>query len=331
MRFSSRFFLYAPLAALLALAAISGVVWKREADALSARLDAANGQDIVPGVRMSFSAKDVGGFPFRLETRLENLKLETANANGPLTWRAEHFAAHALTYGRAQTIFEAAGKQSLQWTDDEGNKRGLEFAVGALRASAIDDKGALFRFDLDVQDFGSPALLAARLQLHLRRKPNADALDVAVRAEGVHLSKGLHSALGDDIRVAELNGQFLPSAPFAPLLAGGTDWRDGLATWRAHQGRMRIDTLSLDWRRPKISGHGELALDAARRPLGVLTLDLSGYRGLVGADKRGIGNALLRLAAQRGAASGTLNTRLVFKDGIAFVGDAPAATVPPLY
>ena len=122
------------------------------------------------------------------------MKLETANANGPLIWRSEHFAAHALTYGRAQTIFEAAGKQTLQWSDDEGRRHGLEFAVGALRASAIKDGATLTRFDLDLQDFGSAAFIAGRLQFHLRRDPSADALDVAIKADGVHLSKALHSA-----------------------------------------------------------------------------------------------------------------------------------------
>jgi len=334
MKFSNRIFLYGPTALLLLLAVAAGLWWWHAADRLSVLLDAANGHDIVPGVRVSFSSASVGGFPFRLETRIENLKVETRDADGPLVWTSEHLAAHALTYGRAETIFEAAGKQSLQWRDGEHRGHGLPFAVGTMRASAILDGGALARFDLDIQGFGSPALVAARLQFHVRRDPDADALDVWLGASNVHLSQALRSPLGDRLSTIAIGGRFLPAAPLRPLLQGGKDWRAALADWRVHQGRLAVDDLTLDWSKTKLSGHGELALDSQSRPIGVLNLDLSGYDRLLqarGPHQRGIGNALLAFAAQQGAHNGSLAARLAFKDGIAYVGTAPAAFVPPLY
>ena len=83
----------------------------------------------------------------------------------------------------------------------------------------------------------------------------------------------------------ECDGRLAPGTPFAAVLAGGADWKGALALWRAHQGRLRVDTLTLDWGQPKLLGHGEFALDSANRPLGVLALDFSGYRGLMPADQ----------------------------------------------
>ena len=60
---------------------------------------------------------------------------------------AENFALHALTYGADKTIFEAAGKQSLTWTDAEGGSIMPSLSMpGALHASAIRDAGGLDAF-----------------------------------------------------------------------------------------------------------------------------------------------------------------------------------------
>src|SRR6185369_6682494 len=137
MNYSSRFFLYAPFVLLLALAAFAGVTWWMAASKVADTLEAANGHDIAPGVKITFASKRVAGFPFRLDVTLEHLKIETHNTNGPLSWTMEHFAAHALTYGREQMIFEAAGKQALEWVDDDGAPRGLAFITAASHASLI--------------------------------------------------------------------------------------------------------------------------------------------------------------------------------------------------
>jgi len=77
-----------------------------------------------------------------------SLRIDTPH--GPTEWRPEEFAMHALTYGRDKIIFEAAGRQELRWTRDDGSKRQLVFAVASLRASAIEDATGPTRFDLDL-------------------------------------------------------------------------------------------------------------------------------------------------------------------------------------
>ena len=116
MNYSSRFFLYAPLGLFLAVAFGVAIHWWLAASAFRADLAAMNGHEIAPGVTMRFasrthrrvSVQPGHGVPdFSLRSRRR-----TARPNGS----TEDFAMHALTYGRDETIFEAAGTQELRWT-----------------------------------------------------------------------------------------------------------------------------------------------------------------------------------------------------------------------
>lgn len=169
MKYSSRFFLWAPLAVFILLLAIAGIHWWILASRLGGWLDAHNGREIMPGVTMQFASRRITGFPFSLDTEFRDVRLAVATPRGATSWQSEHFAMHGLTYGRDETIFEAAGHQTLSWTRADGSVRRLDFAVASLRASAIDKAGALQRFDLDLVGFGSKAFTAQRLQFHARR------------------------------------------------------------------------------------------------------------------------------------------------------------------
>jgi hypothetical protein len=225
MKYSSRFFLYAPLGVFLVLFAAVGVQWWSKASALSGRLAAANGHEAMPGVTMRFAKSRISGFPFSLDTQLSNVSFAMASAHGPTRWTAEKFAMHALTYGRDETIFEAAGHQSLQWTREDGTVRTLPFAVGSLRASAIVQKGALVRFDFDLVGFGSKAFTAQRLQFHARQY--ATAIHLSVSADG--LTNCQRSAIRHVAAVTI-------DEAFERLQLGEESWPDAVAAWRAAGG-----------------------------------------------------------------------------------------------
>jgi|WetSurMetagenome_2_1015567.scaffolds.fasta_scaffold324012_2 hypothetical protein len=227
MRYSSRFFLYAPIALVLLLAAGVSLNWWQTAAALEARLDAVNGLAVMPGVRFAFASRQVAGFPFSLDIELRDVTLSVATPNGPTRWQTEKFALHALTYGRDETIFEAAGAQKLSWVED-GKTHSLPFAAGSLRASAILDDARLQRFDLDLFGFGSRAFIARRLQFHLRR--NTGTLDYLLLVADLR-------APGCSPFNARMEGSLTEAQALAPLLAGKTDWQTALAAWRGAQGR----------------------------------------------------------------------------------------------
>jgi hypothetical protein len=341
MKYSSRFFLYAPLALFLLIAAAVSVMWWREAGALSSRLDALNGHEAMPGVTLRFASKTVSGFPFNIDVVFKDFRIDLKTPHGPSSWRVENFALHGLTYGREQMIFEAAGQQVLHWTDLQGHAHAMPFEAGELHASAIAGERGLSRFDLDCIGFGSPALTAARVQLHARINPNRTAIDIAAEADAVHLSPPLASMFGDNVKQVRLNASAAPSRAFDGLRAGRTDWVGALETWRKANGALQISDLEITWDRMSAMGKGTLGLDDKHTVTGLLDFKVAGIqtlldaalrRGVHGDSFRGIAAALLDRAARAGNnEAGLLGAVVEFRTGIVMVGGEPATTEEPLY
>jgi hypothetical protein len=340
MKYSSRFFLYAPLALFLLVAAGVSVAWWREAGALSNRLDAMNGREAVPGVTLHFASKTVSGFPFNIDVVFKDFRIEVKTPHGPSSWQAENFALHGLTYGREQMIFEAAGRQVLTWTDLQNHAHAMPFEAGELHASAIAGDHGVVRIDLDCIGFGSPALTAARVQLHARLNPNGRALDIAAAADVVHLSPRLASLFGDDIKQIRLNASAVPSHAFDGLRAGRTDWIGALETWRKTNGAIHVSDLEIAWDRMSAMGKGTLGFDDKHTVTGLLDFKVAGIqalldtaqrRGVHGDTFRGIAAALLDRAAKAGNnEAGLLGAVVEFRTGIVMVGGEPATTEEPL-
>ena len=337
MRFSSRFFLYGPFGLLVLLAAAAMIHWWFAANAFSAYLDATNGRAISPGVTLRFAAKQIAGFPFRVDAILNDAQISVATSQGPASWQAEHFAVHALTYGPAQAIYEAAGKQTLRWTGLDGRPHVWIFVPAILRASSYNQGPQLSRFDLDAIAIRSPELDADRFQLHLRHNPQRDGLDLAITGQGIHLSRILQAGFGDTIAKLDLDAAIAPAAPFGPLLAGESEWRATLEDWRAHSGVFTLNSLQMDWNVLKTTANGQMSLDGQHRPYGLLRISLDGVQslaaeiaklGLAQGNDDGLAPAL---AATANTAQIQLSANLGFKGGILFVGDAPAGFMRALY
>lgn len=242
MKYSSRFFLYAPVGVFLILFVIAGVRWWMLASAWSDRLEAVNGHEVIPGVTLHFAAKKIYGFPFTLETQLKDVSLVVATPAGPTRWSSEKFALHALTYGRDETIFEAAGHQVLEWTGADGRRRVLPFAVGSLRASAIAKNSELVRFDLDLVGFGSKDFTAQRLQLHARQSArdriDLEAMALAPRPQQCPL---LNDSTAQFVMTAAID----QATTLGPLLGGAEDWPTAMGKMRRRGGGIRFIDIAL--------------------------------------------------------------------------------------
>lgn len=189
MNYSSRFWLYAPFCTFLTLAAIAAVHWWIVAGAFEKKLAALKGHQAVPGVTLDWDTVSTGGFPFRLDAAFTNFRVSGAGAHGPFQWHAAKFALHALAYGRAKTVYEAAGQQNISWTDASGTAHSASFLPGALRASSILDKGRLIRADLEIVGIGAKDFTIGRFQLHMRRDPDGADLDLMLKAESAGTRK----------------------------------------------------------------------------------------------------------------------------------------------
>jgi hypothetical protein len=333
MSYSHRFFLYAPLAAFLAVFAVVGAYWWVAAGAFYKTLDAANGHELAPGVTLHFAAREGGGFPFRIETLMQNVRIDVATSYGPLTWQCERFAMHALTYGREQIIYEAAGKQTLNWTDAEHTHHIWTFVPGSMRASSIVVNGRLARFDLDIVGIGSPDVAAGRVQFHLRRNPRKDAIDIFLSGDAIHIAPALQAGFGDTIPKLRLEGSFVPGTPLTALLDAKSDWRSAFEAWRRANGKLTIDRFEMDWGKLDATGTGALGLDVAHRPEGTLAMKLAGYPEFLNAaktrDDAPLASALI--ADRKPTNPQTLSLPLTFKNGIVSAGTAAGGIANPLY
>ena len=184
--------------------------------------------------------------------------IKGAGAHGPSPGQSEKFALHALTYGRRQDIYEAAGQQTLSldgWRRQTASHH-LSCPV-ALRASAIIDAKGLARFDLDMVDAGGkdsdgrpspsagPSFICAAI-------PRSTRLDLMVSADQASRPAGLpHQAVCSAYATLTRRGLGAAAGGDAVLAGGGRR----LARRRAarHSGPACAPTLAWTSRRDRQS------------------------------------------------------------------------------
>jgi hypothetical protein len=337
MNLTTRFFIYAPFALFIVLAIGVSIRWFSEASAFSGRLDRLNGHTLMPGVTLHFTSKQISGFPFRMDAIFKNLEIDVETRHGPSSWHSEDFALHRLTYGADTTLFEAAGRQRLTWTDTDGRHHELPLAIGSLHASASQSGAGLERFDLDAVALGSPDLSAESAQLHLRTDKTEDAIDLFVTVNGVRLQPKLSSAFGEAIDHLLFSGRATPRTSLGTLLQGRIDWPCALSSAQRAGGQLRIDQVEIAFERLDATGRGTLVLDTEGRPAGILDFKVARFARFVAAEReggarKGLARALADRASKAGSdAMGRLGIVLGAKDGILYAADEPAGALTPVY
>ena len=232
-KYSSRFWLYAPISLFLLLACAVMVYWWTAAQAFERKLMALKGHPAVPGIIVDWDQVEVSGFPFRLDAGFTNLRIEGTAAHGPFAWSSEKFAMHALTYGRKQIVYEAAGKQDVRWTWSNGKVQHASFLPATMRGSSILDGRGLNRFDLDIMDLGDKNFTIGRLQFHMRRDPDGRDLDLMLRTDGLELAGLKAGNLELYVTLNQLNA-------LMPLLRGEVSWPDAAQRWREQGGKAKL-------------------------------------------------------------------------------------------
>ncbi len=234
-KYSSRFWLYAPISLFLLLAVAAMAHWWTVAGAFEKRLAALKGHQAIPGVTLDWTTVTVGGFPFRVDADFTNLSLKGAGAHGPFAWTTERFAMHALTYGRIQDVYEAAGRQQVAWTDGDGKPRATEFLPASMRGSSIVDVRGLRRFDLDIIGLGAKDFTVARLQFHMRRDPDGSDLDLMFKADALKTQ--------GEPRTLQVYALLSHGGALSPLLRGEKSWPEATAGWRAQGGVAKLSQV----------------------------------------------------------------------------------------
>jgi hypothetical protein len=241
LKYSSRFWLYAPITTFLLLAAAAALHWWIAAGAFEKKLAALKGHQAIPGVTLDWNSVEVGGFPFRIDADFSGLRVQGAGAHGPFLWNSEKFALHALTYGRRQTVYEAAGTQSLSWVDGAGTAHSASFVAGSLRGSSTNDDRGLARADLDLVDLGSKDFAIGRFQFHMRRDPDGTDLDLMLRID--NWDKRNQVQVYATLTHANALGQFL---------RGEKSWPQSAANWRAQGGQAKLSQVTAPGLDPEV-------------------------------------------------------------------------------
>ena len=231
-KYSSRFWLYAPISTFLLLAVAAMVHWWIVADAFEKKLAALKDREVIPTVAIDWNSVTVGGFPFRLDATFTNFRAGGAGAHGPFTWKTEKLALHALTYGRPQVIYEAAGRQTLSWADRAGVSHVVDFLPGSLRASSIQNGQGLTRFDLDVVDVGSQDFTIGRFQFHMRRDPDGKSLDLMLKMDN-----------WGDRKLVQVYATLSHAYALSSLLKGEAVWWQATDQWRAQGGTAKLSQV----------------------------------------------------------------------------------------
>jgi len=315
MSYSNRIWVYGPVGLLVLLAILYSIFWRVQADMLAARLDRANGGEIVPSIVFTFAEKSIGGFPFRLDAVLSGVTLAHAGADGQSAWRTEKLALHALTYGRELYILEAAGRQSFEQPGVSGAPmKVISFSPAVARASAVLRDRRLLRFDLDLwQPEGKDetqgaeptrSFSAGRAQLHLLAHPD-DTADIVMRIDEARIGEGFRPVLGGALSLAELHGKLMNTGSLSALAMGNEDPAEAAGQWREDGGRLSVESLDLDWAGMKTALNGSIGLDANLQPEGSLQGSFDAAQ-LVGA----LTNGGVKLPSM-----GTSKFSLQFKDG----------------
>jgi hypothetical protein len=242
MKYSSRFFLYAPIGAFLVVAAGVSLLWWHSAGAFEQKLADLKGREAVPGVTLDWSMVAIGGFPFRVDAVFTDFSARGAGPHGPFRWDSPHVALHKLTYNANRVIFEAAGEQRLSWVDAAERPRNVRFTPGSLHASALMDKDGLSRFDLDIARFNQPGFAIARLQFHLRRGEN-DSIDMVAAADG---GKGEMGAFGQQFRQLRLYNTLQRATAYHSVLRGGIAPAGAHAAWHERGGTANVTRTELN-------------------------------------------------------------------------------------
>ena len=282
MSYSSRIFIYGPVGLLLLIIVLYSVFWRVQADTLSARLDRANGGEVIPGITFAFAEKTVGGYPFRLDAVLSGVTFSHPAAEGETAWRTEKLALHAQSYNLDRYIFEVTGLQSFARPPAmPGNVPRVTYMTPAIaRASAILSDGRLARFDMDLWELQAKDATqgadpkrnfsADRAQLHLLARPD-DTIDVVMQINNADIGAGYAAAKADImLPLIDLRGKLTESLALAGLAAGTASVADAAQAWHERMGELKISDLTLNWPDAHADLKGDVALNGAGRPTGHL-------------------------------------------------------------
>jgi hypothetical protein len=286
-----------------------------------------------------------GGFPFRIELRCADPRLEVTRDDGSFGVAASRLLAVAQIYQPNHIIVEAGGPLTV--TPRDGAPR-LEASWASADASIVlagsqPDRVSLVVQGLDASeaegDQRAPIAGGVRLEAHMRADPAAQpgTYDVVAQADAASLPV-LDATLGGKAPArVEIQGVVTGIEDLSPKSIA-----ERLREWSAAGGVLRLALARVDRAETSIKATGDVALDSEGHPTGSLLVTLSGVNELSRSLKTagvappnlanllGVGLALLGKPASIDGKP-AIEVPVTLADGKARVGAFSAGATPSLF
>lgn len=322
-----------PFLGIVLLTGLYWLYWSNVADRIEAEVAQWAAAQEADGIRVTWEAMRVRGFPTQLRLELDALTFDAFGA-GADRWAISmpEFHANALPYRLDHVIGSAKSPMRLALGPADSEELWTIDAQSA-QASYVMEDARPARIAIDIQsatamrETGDASVSAGRFQIHARRVPDmAGTADVAVRAEALvldgMLAPGLAALLGPEIGRA--------AAQARVTAAAGDGVFDDLALLRLEGGEVQVSEGFADWGPASATFSGKLAVDAAGVADGRFDTRLEGTEAIVaGLVREGLIDpsvegplkaALAFMSAASGDAGGGIRAPVIVRQGRVYLG-----------
>jgi hypothetical protein len=324
--------LYLPYILLLALVLAWSAAWLVGRGMVERRVDAWLGEETAAGRQWTCPDRRIGGYPFRITLSCDGPTLQradgvTASLAGFRSVAQVYQPNHIITDLRSPLVLKGTGNAELELAWDTAQTSIRRSGEAVSRGSVV-----LTMPRVTVRSPGFEPFVngGERLEAHLREAPagaEPGRYDVALKLTGTTLPMLDRMARSNDKLdlLLDLSTRNLPTTA-AP------DWRLALEAWRAASGLLKVETLQINKGNFRLTGKGDLSLDAERRLAGRIDLEVQGAEQLLqgaGLMPRGALGGLL--GGVLGGNGRSARLPLVLENGRAQIGPFPLGPLRPLY
>ncbi len=307
------------------------------------------------GIDVTYDRLDIGGFPYRLQVELRDLKV--TGHEGDLLWEMEspNAAAVIMPWNRNHVILIAEeGGLSVSAEGAEPDR----LKVGGSKASIVVNRDR------------EPLRISAVARQISIEGPAAGPEGLALRDGELHWRAGsqvphrpANEAEDDDpreplawqlaVRGADINHEMLGLSPYgrelqkfaAVLEVRGSGIDTGaspetIQAWRDQGGTIEVTSFELVWGELDVLMNGSLTLDQQFRPLGAFTAQVKGYEPIISylheaghitaAEAETATRTLEAIVAADTDKDNRLSVPITLQSGRLFVGPLPVANLPAL-
>ena len=232
------------------------------------------------GYHVEFSGLKVGGFPFGIRAKLQNLKISRIGYFKTWVDGEVKFSTTIFRPGRIRSV--AGGVHHVE-VDLDGKAIALTGHGFELLNAAFDGSEAGIKYKhIDVAMNNEPLFQADNAMVKLR-KEGPETNTIEVKAQTWDLKVQMQQIKSPLLNVKSL-GDTIKSVNFDAKLIGtmeGLTLPERLGNWSKNGGTVEMAKIAVEWGDLNIDANGTFSLDETLQPLAALSAKISGLDALL--------------------------------------------------